>query len=203
MNNTSMYALDTVYTTTLLNHVFETLHVDVRHVKHASKILGKVRMAHGCSREEETCLFCGDDGDSGDCRVLNLAAPNLAVDQAESLRGMIQASQVIFKAATEDVVEGDQVQNGVEEGAVFPRIEKRVAAADVELEKLFDVTLLVCDEDGQCQQIYDRSDDTPSRDKMTNDGGESETRDDKYRKSQPELTYSTRRASRPRASCSR
>lgn len=34
-----MYALDAVYTTTLLNHVFEALHVDVGNVKHASKIL--------------------------------------------------------------------------------------------------------------------------------------------------------------------
>lgn len=37
-----MYALDTVYTTALLDHVFEALHVDVGNVKHASKVLNNV-----------------------------------------------------------------------------------------------------------------------------------------------------------------
>jgi hypothetical protein len=37
-----MYTLDTAYTTALLNHVFETLHVDEGNVKHASKVLNNV-----------------------------------------------------------------------------------------------------------------------------------------------------------------
>lgn len=83
---------------------------------------------------------------------------------------MIQASQVIFESATEDVVEGDQIQDGVEEGAVFPGIEQGVAAADVELKELFDVALLVWeDEDGQVSETIRQDMDmiTQSRDKMT------------------------------------
>lgn len=108
----------------------------------------------------KTYLLGGDHGDGSNCRVFNLAAPNLVVDEAESLRGMIQAAQVIFEAATEDVVEGDQIQDGVEEGAVFPGIEEGVAAADVELEELFDVALLICDGDGQVRSDKARQDKT-------------------------------------------
>lgn len=65
---------------------------------------------------------------------------------------MIQASQVIFETAAEDVIEGDQIQDGMEESAVFPGIEEGVAAADVELEELFDVALLIWESNGQVRR---------------------------------------------------
>lgn len=65
---------------------------------------------------------------------------------------MIQASHVILETAAEDVIEGDQIQDGVEESAVFPGIKEIVTAAGVELEELLDVVLLVWDDDGQVRQ---------------------------------------------------
>jgi hypothetical protein len=56
---------------------------------------------------------------------------------------MVQASYVIFESAPEGVVEGNQIQDGMKESAVFSGIKQTVAISEVDFEKVFDVALFI------------------------------------------------------------